>query len=513
MEGELWKWTNYWNGWQSRWFILDDGVLSYFKSYDEVSQGCKGSISLNVCEIVVNPNDVTRLDLNVSNEQYLYLRANNEKERQKWLVALGSAKAGMANRQQRRRISSTTSSHSDMTSSNQAIPLHLSDGSISPSGISGVLLPVQNSTSASASALKSKKSELRLYCDLLMQQVHTVKTGATNDLQSSVEDESHLLTATCDTFIKTLDELMDLADAHFNIYGAGGSSLENGTRRNSRERSTTPTFSYIKQGNSNTSINKQRLASESNRTGSPTILETDEDDSAGDTSAGFKALFGNNYKEDGSSSNQSTPSKKGLPPPPQNSRKNSDSFPLKKQFPQPQANGELKTSEFIGAALKILTIYDILGKIFVPIKTEVKGHVKGLETKYLSSNEDFEFIIDIIDAEKLSKKSSMPNSATSALIWIMRHLMFLHHFLRTYVESECSIKDCLKLSYENTLMKNHDQVIRNVFAVAIQTAPSRSIFTQSFGMTDSSQITPLLAEYLENLDRCLITLKRNLCIM
>ena len=137
----------------------------------------------------------------------------------------------MIYRQQRRRISSTTSSHSDMTSSNQAIPLHLSDGSISPSGISGVLLPVQNSTSASASALKSKKSELRLYCDLLMQQVHTVKTGATNDLQSSVEDESHLLTATCDTFIKTLDELMDLADAHFNIYGAGGSSLENGTRR------------------------------------------------------------------------------------------------------------------------------------------------------------------------------------------------------------------------------------------------------------------------------------------
>ena len=107
-----------------------------------------------------------------------------------------------------------------------------------------------------------------------------------------------------------------------------------------------------------------------------------------------------------------------------------------------------------------------MGKIFVPIKTEVKGHVKGLETKYLSSNEDFEFIIDIIDAEKLSKKSSMPNSATSALIWIMRHLMFLHHFLRTYVESECSIKDCLKLSYENTLMKNHDQVIRNVFAVS-----------------------------------------------
>ena len=102
----------------------------------------------------------------------------------------------------------------------------------------------------------------------------------------------------------------------------------------------------------------------------------------------------------------------------------------------------------------------------MPIKTEVKGHVKGLETKYLSSNEAFEYIIDIIDGEKVSKKSNMPNSATSALIWIMRHLMFLHLFLQSYVESECSIKECLKLSYEKILMKHHDQVIRNVFAVS-----------------------------------------------
>jgi len=545
-EGELWKWTNYWNGWQSRWFILDDGVISYYKSFEEVSQGCKGSISLNVCEIVVNPSDPTRLDLNVSNEQYLYLRANNEKERQQWLVALGSAKAGMANRQQRRRISSTTSTLSDM-STNQAVPQHLiiqNNENRSTSPVAGA--SIAPNTSA-ANALKSKKSELRLYCDLLMQQVHTIKTGAEfpansnpkddlphpSPVENSSNNDSQLLTATCDTFINTLDELMDLADTHFNIYAGG--PLENGTRRNSRERSTTPqTMSppnpqiYVRQTSSNS--NRQRLASESNRT-SPTILETDEE--GGDNfedSDGFKALFGGNCnKEDRSSSSQSTPSKKGTtttpspqgytPSPPDsrktsNHKNSSSSFPLKKQFPQPQANGELKTSDFISAALKILTVYDFLGKTFVPIKTEVKGHVKGLETRFLSSNEiTFEYIVDIIEAEKVSKKSNMPSSATSALIWIMRNLMFLHHFLRTYVESECSIKECLRLSYENTLMKNHEQTIRNVFAVAIQTAPSRSIFTQSFGMSDPSEITPLLAEYLENLDRCLITLKRNLSTM
>merc|ERR1712141_431287 len=128
MEGELWKWTNYWNGWQSRWFILDDGVLSYFKSYEEVNQGCKGSISLNVCEIVVNDKDITRFDLNVSNEQYIYMRANSEKERQQWLVALGSSKASLANRQQRRRISSTTS----ITSASNVALIPMTTSNVSP---------------------------------------------------------------------------------------------------------------------------------------------------------------------------------------------------------------------------------------------------------------------------------------------------------------------------------------------------------------------------------------------
>lgn len=187
----------YASGWQSRWFILDDGVLSYFKSYEEVSQGCKGSISLNVCEIIVNPTDSSRLDLNVSNEQYIYLKANNEKERQQWLVALGSAKASLANRQQRRRISSTTSSDTYI-SSHQAIP---------------AFLHPTFDLDTSGDKIKAKKSELRLYCDLLVQQVHTVK--------NQEDAGTNLLAATCDTFINTLDELMQMADAQLHIYENG----------------------------------------------------------------------------------------------------------------------------------------------------------------------------------------------------------------------------------------------------------------------------------------------------
>ena len=104
---------------------------------------------------------------------------------------------------------------------------------------------------------------------------------------------------------------------------------------------------------------------------------------------------------------------------------------------------------------------------FAPIKTEVKGHVKSLKAKHLSNTEKFQKVTDIIQDEILTKKSQMPHSATSALVWIMRHLMFLHFYLRSFVESEDSVLDCLKLAYESTLMMHHDQVIQNVFAVSL----------------------------------------------
>ncbi|KAI9561371.1 hypothetical protein GHT06_012328 [Daphnia sinensis] len=181
MEGVLWKWTNYWTGWQPRWFVLDDGILVYYKSQEEVNQGCKGSLKISACEISVSQTDPFRLDVTVPGEQHFYLRASTSHERQQWLVALGSAKAceGMTK-----------------------------DATIEP-----VCLPVCEEKNN----LKSKRSELRLYCDLLMQQVHSVKHAATQappDIEK-LDESTHLLTATCDTFISTLEECLRLAKAEF----------------------------------------------------------------------------------------------------------------------------------------------------------------------------------------------------------------------------------------------------------------------------------------------------------
>uniref|UniRef100_A0A672MD75 Pleckstrin homology domain-containing family A member 3-like n=1 Tax=Sinocyclocheilus grahami TaxID=75366 RepID=A0A672MD75_SINGR len=181
MEGVLYKWTNYMTGWQPRWFVLDNGIISYYDSQDDVCKGSKGSIKMSVCEIKVHPTDSTRLELIIPGEQHFYVKAVNAAERQKWLVALGSSKAGL--------IDTRTKKEWDLTETTES--------------------------------LKTKMSELRLYCDLLMQQVHTIQESVEQEGESTVaitetrNEASSLLSATCETFIKTLEECMKIANSKF----------------------------------------------------------------------------------------------------------------------------------------------------------------------------------------------------------------------------------------------------------------------------------------------------------
>ncbi|XP_078084614.1 pleckstrin homology domain-containing family A member 3 isoform X4 [Mustelus asterias] len=144
MEGILYKWTNYLTGWQPRWFILDNGILSYYDSQDDVNKGSKGSIKMAVCEIKVHPTDSTRMELIIPGEQHFYVKSVNAAERQRWLVALGSSKACLTD--------TRTKKEKEISETNES--------------------------------LKTKMSELRLYCDLLMQQVHTIQESVRQDQPS-----------------------------------------------------------------------------------------------------------------------------------------------------------------------------------------------------------------------------------------------------------------------------------------------------------------------------------------
>ncbi|CAH8647939.1 unnamed protein product [Schistosoma rodhaini] len=173
MEGILLKWTNYVSGWQQRYFILDDGVLSYYRSKEEMNSGCKGSVKLSVCDVIVHSSDPRRFDL-ILGEQRYYLRALSRADRQRWVIALGSSKVG------------TT-------------PLKSEDVNIYE--------PSQTQL------IDNHRSELRLYHNLMVQQVKEIqsklKEGTVPDM-NRIDELTGMLNASCSTFLITLDELMIL---------------------------------------------------------------------------------------------------------------------------------------------------------------------------------------------------------------------------------------------------------------------------------------------------------------
>lgn len=52
--GTLSKWTNYLHGWQDRYFVIADGILSYYKSEFDTNFGCRGSVSVQRATILVS---------------------------------------------------------------------------------------------------------------------------------------------------------------------------------------------------------------------------------------------------------------------------------------------------------------------------------------------------------------------------------------------------------------------------------------------------------------------------
>ncbi|XP_067911389.1 oxysterol-binding protein 2-like isoform X6 [Heterodontus francisci] len=112
--GWLHKWTNYLKGYQRRWFVLSNGLLSYYSStcspscsglqpgggpmggtlamgtQAEMGHTCRGTINLATAHIDVE--DSCTFVLSDSGHTY-HLKASSEVERQRWVTALELAKS------------------------------------------------------------------------------------------------------------------------------------------------------------------------------------------------------------------------------------------------------------------------------------------------------------------------------------------------------------------------------------------------------------------------------------
>lgn len=417
MEGVLWKWTNYWNGWQQRWFVLDKGILTYYKSQEEVNQGCKGSVKVAACEIVVHQTDSKRLDLVIPSEQHFYLRAATAQDRQQWLVALGSSKAAQ-----------------QKAGAGEALP-------------GGVQYNV-----------RLKKSELRLYCDLLMQQVHTIKTSAGEDL-TKVSEAAELLRATCDTFINTLEDCMRIADANF-------------------------TYELPHQ-----EVRDSALPHEVPNPVAPVVLKT--------------LQGGPQHQRRRRKSSNLTPTTPSEPPGP-------DAFPdaVIPVGPTP-SNGtprqvqtffstmdhsfvglakttreHIPTLQFLDCCQAVLPVFDVLGSTaFAPVKMDIQGNINKLTTKYRTAPAKCASLLGTVRREMDDGTTGARNSSTDALLWLKRALEFIHAFLCEIHSGKQTLAECAGAAYGRTLKSHHGWVVRGVFLVALRALPDFETFVLALAPT------------------------------
>ncbi|XP_033728415.1 pleckstrin homology domain-containing family A member 8-like [Pecten maximus] len=502
MEGLLWKWTNYMSGWQPRWFVLDNGVLSYYKSQEDVINGCKGSLQMAVCDISVHSTDHTRLDLIIPHEQHFYIKASSPHERQRWLVAMGTCKASLTNGRPSEEM-----------------------GEISPD------------------IVRTKKSELRLYCDLLMQQVHSVKI-AVHESQPNVkqlDEATSLLGATCDTFIQTLDDCMKIANASIAYetspkpvrdvqlvlpqkplkkgerLSTSGRPLSAESRfvktsplprdslpsfqKNSNRRRTASENSYSDQSLSDHSIdaNRDQIDNDRNLSGRlPVTMETDSlsklltsvspHSRVSKTNVDSSLDYGFKKMENGVSSLENS-SGKSISSTSINSEEEfkdaiDAKIPTFFSIMNPsfmdikfEDDGGIPVEPFLRSCRSLVPIFDKFNATtFAPVKMDFQGNIRKMQQKYSTNPSEFCTLQRMVLFEIQSQQHHLSSSATVALLWMKRGLEFIREIFREMVDGQPDLCLAVNNAYSRTLKPFHGWVVRGVFAVAVKALPYKSVF-------------------------------------
>ncbi|XP_067094910.1 pleckstrin homology domain-containing family A member 8 [Osmerus mordax] len=519
MEGILHKWTNYISGWQPRWFVLKGGTLSYYDSQEDAWKGCKGSIKISVCEIQVHPSDLTRVDLTIPGEQYFYLRALNTAERQKWLVALGTAKACLTDNRTKR----------------------------------------EKELQESTEALKTKMSELRLYCDLLLQQVNKIKdSDEPRESAEAGEDTGNMLKSTCTTFLKTLEECMQIANHSFtselttqNAPGSppvaavkplkvkpvnqsnqilGGKlgdpsaildsalepdnqSLSSGADRpDELDGPDTVPESTQTHPTENCPVGEDCPVPEEIPEASPQITQNpSETEPSGDREElgeeveeeeeevkNKRQVDITQEKEKSHVLLQNQP--EAVPDQAESKLEEQHSQGAVQQEEEQEEEIEqvetffstmshrfsdirldddcgIPTQDFLDSCYAIVPVLDKLGStVFAPVKMDFVGNIKKIHQKLVSDPESFPTLQSIVLHEVQTGVAQVRNSATEALLWLRRGLSFLKEFLSEVNAGARDIQGALNSAYGKTLRRYHGWVVRGVFALALRAAPSHASF-------------------------------------
>uniref|UniRef100_A0A8C1C3L6 Oxysterol-binding protein n=1 Tax=Cyprinus carpio carpio TaxID=630221 RepID=A0A8C1C3L6_CYPCA len=194
-KGWLFKWTNYLKGYQRRWFVLSNGLLSYYRTQAEMAHTCRGTITLATVHIEVG--DTCHFVLTSGGRSY-HLKAYSEGECQRWVSALQQAKAN----------ATQMMPHSDDSGDEGA--LAQPDRALIQGALKTLASKLEDLSTCNeligkhGAALQRSLSEL--------EDLRAPTDGA--DKLKSVNERATLLRITSNAMINACQDFVDLAEAH-----------------------------------------------------------------------------------------------------------------------------------------------------------------------------------------------------------------------------------------------------------------------------------------------------------
>jgi len=131
----------------------------------------------------------------------------------------------------------------------------------------------------------------------------------------------------------------------------------------------------------------------------------------------------------------------------------------------------IDSTSFLDACRNFAEVYDVIGgTTFAPLKSDVMGNVNKLEGKCKEYN--LNTVEELVQHEINKKTTTSKGSATDALVWLKRGLWLFCQFLTNVVNGEENAQKAFSTSYDATLSKHHNFVVRRLFSVGLMAFPS-----------------------------------------
>ncbi|PPQ66332.1 hypothetical protein CVT26_011163 [Gymnopilus dilepis] len=140
----------------------------------------------------------------------------------------------------------------------------------------------------------------------------------------------------------------------------------------------------------------------------------------------------------------------------------------------PITDAGVDTVTFLQAAEGLVGMFDLLGSAaFSVVQSDLKGNIAKVRARYEAAPTLSSTLELLVENEKNEKK----RTATEGLLWLLRGLSFTCKALQNAQSNKSEeLSAAFTKSYDVTLKKFHNFVVKGIFAVAMKACPYRADF-------------------------------------